>query len=387
MAGAESGDKPTEKKKQHFVPQLYLKNFSYELDQKTIGIYVIKSGTFVSRVPLRDQAYEYYFYGKDGRFEDALSKLEGPAAAEIAKVINEDAPPGRLTQGMATLLSFTILLHDRTEVAANQKNEILDGIIKQTFKNDPRLKGDLEKIRLELSEPGAFSLAQGAQSLPSAFDLHLKLLVNTTSVPFISSDNPVVYYNRFMEVRPHFGSSVGTASKGLQVFVPISPRHCLLFYDSEVYRVGSKRRMSIQVVDDREIRHLNLLQAIHAGECHVFNQSVERSILYGLHRDAARHRARRKIRVERVEMGEKHGKRHALVMSYMPETRVNLQLSFVRIRKKARRFDARGRAAIPRDKSYGPLLADFWEKVREGKEDPANLFPYLEAKLKKELGE
>jgi hypothetical protein len=75
---------------------------------------------------------------------------------------------------------------------------------------------------------------------PLLLDLHNKLLINKTSVEFITSDHPIVMYNQLLTFRT-FGSNCGVACKGLQIFYPLDPKKVLMLYDGQIYRVGSKR--------------------------------------------------------------------------------------------------------------------------------------------------
>ena len=65
-----------ENKRQHFVPQNYLKEFSH--DGVNIGVFHVESEKCVEKpAPINSQAQESYFYGKDLTLEKQLSELEG----------------------------------------------------------------------------------------------------------------------------------------------------------------------------------------------------------------------------------------------------------------------------------------------------------------------
>ena len=90
-------------------------------------------------------------------------------------------------------------------------------------------------------------------------DLSLKILRSPTPNTFICSDNPVVFYNQLLEDNSPY-SHCGVASKGLQIFVPISPRVTLIFYDKDVYQVGSSNDREILVLRTDDADQLNGLQ-------------------------------------------------------------------------------------------------------------------------------
>ena len=77
----------SEKKKQHFIPRFYLKNFSYENDGKSIGIWLKGTNHYIKRGNLKNQAYCNYFYGKDVTLENELSELEDNAASIIFQIL------------------------------------------------------------------------------------------------------------------------------------------------------------------------------------------------------------------------------------------------------------------------------------------------------------
>jgi hypothetical protein len=71
-------------KNQHYVPQLHLKNFSE--DRKSIGVYHIPSNRFVRSSPIRHEASEDYFYGKDSSIDERLKKIENAAGKLIKEI-------------------------------------------------------------------------------------------------------------------------------------------------------------------------------------------------------------------------------------------------------------------------------------------------------------
>lgn len=70
---------------------------------------------------------------------------------------------------------------------------------------------------------------------------------------------PSLFYNQLLEDNSPY-SHCGVASKGLQIFVPISPRVTLIFYDKDVYQVGSSNDREILVLRTDDADQLNGLQ-------------------------------------------------------------------------------------------------------------------------------
>ena len=61
-------------KRQHFVPQNYLREFSP--DGESIGVFLVEHEKCIKKAPINSQAQESYFYGKSLELEKQLSELE-----------------------------------------------------------------------------------------------------------------------------------------------------------------------------------------------------------------------------------------------------------------------------------------------------------------------
>src|ERR1043166_9568494 len=108
------------KKNQHFVPKLYLKQFSVNNDNATIGLFHLDNNLFLAKVPLKHQAKETYFYGEDGYLEEQLSKLEALAAPCLKEIAASNSLPKKESPEYFRVFSFTVILANRTKDAAEQ---------------------------------------------------------------------------------------------------------------------------------------------------------------------------------------------------------------------------------------------------------------------------
>jgi hypothetical protein len=107
---------------------------------------------------------------------------------------------------------------------------------------------------------------------PLLCDLERKLLVAPTGSFFITSDNPVVFLNQYIDRAPSrvvralaFTTALGSrghASRGLQIFFPISPEIGLFLYDRDIYKVGPVGRTVISISKE-DVDHLNALEYIN----------------------------------------------------------------------------------------------------------------------------
>src|SRR4051794_25322542 len=111
-----------EKKKKHFVPQFYLRNFGLVESEKLISLFHIPSGRYVPRATVKDQACEDNFY-KDIKIEDGLGDLEKEVAPVIASTIGSGTPPARSSNGHVALLMFALIQAARTRAAIDEVEE------------------------------------------------------------------------------------------------------------------------------------------------------------------------------------------------------------------------------------------------------------------------
>lgn len=73
-------------KNHHFVPQFFQRYFSFENNEKTIGMFNTKQNLFKRQVSISSQLSSYKFYGGDGNLENWLSQLETDSAPIFKKM-------------------------------------------------------------------------------------------------------------------------------------------------------------------------------------------------------------------------------------------------------------------------------------------------------------
>lgn len=113
-------------------------------------------------------------------------------------------------------------------------------------------------------------------------DLDYKLLINKTKKPFISSDFPIVKYNQFLEQKKWQHSKSGFGTVGLQIFVPLNSEFTLMFFDSEIYKVGDKRKKFLELQNQIDVDSLNILQFINCFETIYFDEKASEDYIKSL---------------------------------------------------------------------------------------------------------
>lgn len=237
-------------KKQHFVPQFYLRNFS-----DPIFCYdKAKDESFQAKVS--DIAYENYFYEtsgtKFGEIEKLLSDMEKEFSQAISEVFekcnNERLSP--VTFG--NLCTFTIIQMLRTNVERIRLKEIhtsmLDDIVKRKFGEEI-----LKKIKIVPTEDTLkinhlkFLLSVYPSFVEMIFLKGHAYIGNNSEMPFWTSDNPVVLHN-------NLGGDVGLKEKNTEIHVPLKNDLTFVLYDPE-YKMK---------VDENFAWYSNILQVINS---------------------------------------------------------------------------------------------------------------------------
>lgn len=372
-------DKMPSKKRQHYVSVFYLKFFSHNNKGRQISMYNIKSEEYIAKASLRDQAYENYFYGSDGVLESGFEVLENRVSKLLHQMIEENSHPKYYSKDHHAILTFTILLHARTLRTAEELNEMVDKLSKKILSKDPRVKDRLNEVKIGYTKPAKVTVQVVVSMLPVVVDLAYKIFVNKTKTPFITSDHPVVLYNQFFESKKHWGSNIGLASQGLQIFFPISPLHLLMFYDKKLYKVGGKHHKPISISDTEDVDHLNGLQYLNARANLYFNESVSESYIRTLNTQFSKYLTTSKVRVKEYPNGIQNTKLHrSLVHIYKKDIRCNFSLSFVKQTRYAKGFQLDNRAVYVRNEALDMIHREFSTLVDQGKYRPSEFKRFLD---------
>jgi hypothetical protein len=274
--------------------------------------------------------------------------------------------------------------HTRTAYSIDAHDEQIDKFMKYLMA--PQIKEmnlsaeQLDNIKITQKDSAQFALAIAAPHYPLLIDLEWKLLRATGTHEFITSDNPVVYYNQFFCFRK-FGSNTGIASKGLQIFFPVSPKHLLVLYDGKVYGIGSRKCEVVDITDARDVEQLNRLQIVSALE-NVYFHNAAYSALQEFNQSMRYRRSQKShMQVFPQEETEKHSK-ELIAMSH-EEVRTNLDLSFVRLLKPAKEWRRKFQemhsqpAVVVRNESLMKDHENFMKLVDAKRYRPGEFFKYV----------
>lgn len=267
-------EKKGQTKRQHYVPQMILRNFSQ--NDATTSLLVLSSGKRVPEAAINRQCYEPYFYGEDQEMERSFSREE----ASVSKLLGDlarDRLEGVTDADIALLRNFVHYQRARTRAAAESVSNFAEAFAKSMLRGTARLNSDselaeaIESVRIRLTGAQHESIWQAAKSTPLMRDMDVRFLVTSREQGFVIGDHPVVAYNQFAEHHPvlqRWPTSTGLAAKGLQLFMPLSPNVTLAFFDHSTYHYDGKR---VCAAGPRDVRFLNAMQAVNAWECLFFD--------------------------------------------------------------------------------------------------------------------
>jgi len=369
-------------KKHHYVPRFYLKRFSKT--KKNISLYNLKNERKIINASLKDQCYKEYFYGKELLVESALADIENIASEIFRQIDKAGCLPPPSSPEHLLLIVFILMQYSRTKYSTDALNEMTDKMMKYLYSPMAKEKGlDLSKVNIHLNNVGLFSVAQSVQLYPILLDLRYKLLKNCTNVQFVRSDNPVVLYNQLMEFRRRH-SNTGYANKGLQIFFPIDPHQLILLYDNEVYRVGSEKKIVLELNNVQDIYQINTLQVCSCLE-NIFFLDPELNC-DTLHNKARPYLREIKVNLTSFPQSTKMYEKSEIIMTSREDIRTNLKLSFLSIRKSAKdwRKEHKRLGFQPEDLVRNKKICDdtleFIQSVDDGNYKPDEFFKYLHDK-------
>jgi hypothetical protein len=349
----------------HYVPQFYLRYFASDRplsqEPRRIHLFNIKNGFLREDVSIKDQCYKRKFYGKTDELENALAVFEGKSSWLLSQVIKLEQLPPKNLPAYQLLLDFIIVQHLRTKHEADIQNKMWDGFWKaileediERLKNDdwekilgknvkPPTKEDLNKFMVRMKDTVIFSLSLAGPAYVSTLDdLESHLVLLNGQRHFVVSDNPVAIYNQYYEWIKE--SNTGLASKGIQIFLPISP-HCLLvLYDKSVYHVTGDQGMT-RGVSDKDLQLLNLLQFVNADQNIFFDSTGQGADLQKLNEIAKSFKKENNVKTLKFDALKTSQKDNdsVLLMSFTQTPNIHLDLSFMKIRPSARKVPIRDR--------------------------------------------
>lgn len=270
-----------EKKKQHYVPKLYLKFFSNFNEKTYIGLFNLRTSLYVESASIVGQNQENYFYGKESDIEDAFGDLEDKTCKIMQEIIQTYNLPPKDSDDYCLLLEYVMYQLKRTKLSALKNENLLNQLTKMQLKNRFVPTNEILETKIEYEYPSLAGLVIVPDLISAVSDLKCKLLINKTKESFMTSDHPVTKWNQFLNQRKYPEPRTGLAMKGLKLFFPISPNIILAYYDSEIYSIGNED-IVVEIYNPKDVWILNFIQSINCNEVVFFNQEIDETYAKGL---------------------------------------------------------------------------------------------------------
>lgn len=349
------------KKNHHYVPQFYLRYFSCDKnlveEPKRIHLFNLKREMVKEKVSIKDQCYKRNFYGNTDEVENQLSAFESAYSQVLSKIITTGKLPTFGHYEYQVLLNFVIVQHLRSKRHVDLQEEMWNLMLKSVFGETldhmsleqwenlmgkgekPITRDDLKKVRIGFNNPAVFALSSANDSSQYAlFDLGLHLVLSEGESRFITSDNPVVLYNQYFQGAKDM-SFTGLVSRGLQIFLPLSPYCLLILYDRDVYYVnetsGITRGISLP-----DLQQVNLLQFVNADQNVFFSKPSQNSELEKLSRISKKYRTsnRPKTFVFDESKPQPDIARSSMFHSFVEDLNINLNLQLMKLKRSRKKL-------------------------------------------------
>ena len=249
-----------EKKKQHYVPQMYMDFFANS--NREFAVFNIATKETRYPVPYKYQCYKDYYYGKDHVWEDRLSHMENEWR-ETMNMVREQQHLDAIH--IHRLKSFALYQRQRTFGEGQYNKKVREELIVEYGKvicanNGWEFTDNLKEMCLERAREEATPaehLKDAEEYIDVIDDLSVVIINYTTKRRLISSDVPVIAINPF-EL-----NKIGYGCMGIILLFPVTPHQLAVIYDANMYP-RFKGKLYVSLDNENEVRNLNILQLISA---------------------------------------------------------------------------------------------------------------------------
>ncbi|MBA7652305.1 hypothetical protein ES703_60135 [subsurface metagenome] len=245
------------KKKQHYVPQFYLKNFAIhkKSGEYSIRCYNKKRDKWYNS-NITQVAMERYFYDKRDPpvIENYFSQLEGQHATVYHKIVDDQTIKNLTNDDKLSMAEYIFTQNERTRstrirniqiVKIVYKNLERQGKLPPYEKLDDRYKKWLLESRGAMGqfnimfnpiEDEQGNLQEPKEIVEIISKLDWILVKNNLKLEFYTSDHPVMVWNPPPSedgVIQGYGVQSYNAD-GVEIYFPLTPRLCLVLFDGKV---------------------------------------------------------------------------------------------------------------------------------------------------------
>jgi Protein of unknown function (DUF4238) len=244
-------------KNQHFVPRCLLRPFTLAENDRSINLYNLNHRRPITKASIKGQCARDYLYGKDGKIEKMLSRVESRYSLIMRGIIEGTKEDEGV---LDDLRYFTYLQLVRTEMAVNRARFAYEKMHAGVFGEDAEDPSTPSNHQLMID-----SLKRCVDTYRYISDLKPRLIENRTKTEFVISDDPSIFTNRFTFQRLK-DRSFGIGSSGALFLMPLTPHLCFVCYDGQVYTAPNLINGRIVVTKSNDAEAVNELQYLNAAE-------------------------------------------------------------------------------------------------------------------------
>jgi len=278
---------------QHYVPESYLQGWTYE-GEDCLSIFLIEQEHEVNWQPIDEICSAKNFNSEYKPLEILLGRLESAHANAFNRIRNGYSLRSLPVGERRLLLSFAVTQRMRSKLMREEIESLGESLVDKVLEEDvPKLGLDTEEFRKMWESRSDNEIminhhAQMMQGILAPFGMHeleAVVLDNTSQEPFVTSEAPIIFENpRFKQERGM--NYPGMSNGGLQIYCPISPTQCLLFYDPEIYGVARDKGAHAELSDPQEVRELNMLQVLATDSFLIYQGTEQVGRIISLIKDA-----------------------------------------------------------------------------------------------------
>lgn len=248
---------------QHYVPQVLLRLHANEPSAKKgsqqVWCFDKQTGK-VFRANIRGvlsgtRFYELEVDGQTLSLEEPLSELEGMLSPILVRLVRDQKLAALTKEDRFTIASFCAVQLLRTQAFRDRIKDLNEGVAEALRKRgiDPSEVSNFEMLSNdEIKACPMDMLAEAPRKYgPHFISKYWHLIGSTPDDPFHVGDHPVVVDNDFKRGR----GSLGLASPGVTIYLPLSPTLCLAMTDpaliEELFEGARKARTGYEELEHR----------------------------------------------------------------------------------------------------------------------------------------
>ena len=245
-----------------------------------VVLYLFKVKKIIEHGSINDNLWEEYFYGEDAVVENRLAEYEGKWKKIISSIIETERLPETRTD-LILLRYFILISSARTLKRGEQMNNDCMNLTKKVLEVEDSeqfekiMSMGTGRLSAKVKSPTLPFLEVAQELQPSVIDLKIELLINRSSIDYVTSDNPVVFYNQLFQEK-NLSRGFGWGEYGIQFIIPISPKIAICMYDSAVYDIKETELKSNSTINKLNELFLNnsnkLLVFMYGGDAKTKNE-------------------------------------------------------------------------------------------------------------------